>query len=379
MSWNDGDTTNPRSITVYDSATYTAFFALNEYRLSVESSNAEQGLVYGGGIFEYNTQTTIAAFPFAGYHFDQWSDGISDNPRNITVVRDSNLIALFAQGNVRDTTYIFDTTYVDVIIHDTTIVTQWQYDTTYVDVFVPVHDTTIVTQWQYDTTYVDVIVPVHDTTIVDNYIYDTTYVDRWQYDTTYVDVIVPVHDTTIVTQWQYDTTYVDVLIHDTAFIDVYIYDTVTVTEPLDYYSLTVLSADMEKGLVAGNGSFPEGTMVEIAAVPMVGYRFEGWQDGNTENPRTVTVGQDMTFTASFTASTQSIDVSETASHLIYTRGTQIVVENAENARVRIFDVVGRCISVSDRAEYYTIFNMPTSGAYFVQVGNYPAQKVVVIE
>ena len=91
----------------------------------------------------------------------------------------------------------------------------------------------------------------------------------------------------------------------------------------------------------------------------------------------VAVDGDRLFTAVFEASAQSIDVSEPAKHLVYARGTQIVVENAENLRVRIFDVVGRCISVAEKAEYYTIFNMPTTGAYFVQVSCMPAQKVVV--
>lgn len=149
------------------------------------------------------------------------------------------------------------------------------------------------------------------------------------------------------------------------------------TEPLNYYSPIILSSNMEKGLVAGNGTFPEGTLVEIAAVSMVGNRFVEWQAGNTESPRPMALGQEMTFPASFETSTQSIDVSESASHCIYTRGSQIVVENAENLRVRIFDVVGRCFSVAEMAGYCTIFNMHTLGTYFIQVYNHPDQSILL--
>ena len=43
----------------------------------------------------------------------------------------------------------------------------------------------------------------------------------------------------------------------------------------------------------------------LTATPNNGYEFTGWNDGNTENPRTVTITSDTAFTAIFTASGSS--------------------------------------------------------------------------
>lgn len=46
-----------------------------------------------------------------------------------------------------------------------------------------------------------------------------------------------------------------------------------------------------------------GQQVNIVAVPNAQRRFIQWNDGNTDNPRLVTVSQDMTLTAEFVSAT----------------------------------------------------------------------------
>lgn len=60
------------------------------YSLIVQSNNLSYGSVSGGG--EYNTgdTVTIKATPKTGYSFVQWSDGNTDNPRDI-IIGDSNI------------------------------------------------------------------------------------------------------------------------------------------------------------------------------------------------------------------------------------------------------------------------------------------------
>ncbi len=65
------------------------------------------------------------------------------------------------------------------------------------------------------------------------------------------------------------------------------------------FTLTVLSSDTEKGEVTGNGVYNEGTEVTITAAPKLHFMFVEWSDGNTENPRTVIVNENMTYTANF--------------------------------------------------------------------------------
>ena len=43
-----------------------------------------------------NTTFDITAVPKEGYHFEQWSDGVIDNPRTVTVSRDTTFTAEFA-------------------------------------------------------------------------------------------------------------------------------------------------------------------------------------------------------------------------------------------------------------------------------------------
>jgi hypothetical protein len=65
------------------------------------------------------------------------------------------------------------------------------------------------------------------------------------------------------------------------------------------YTITVVSNNILLGSVSGGGVYPEGTVIEISATPASVAVFTGWDDGNTDNPRSVTVTQDMTFTAMF--------------------------------------------------------------------------------
>ncbi len=58
----------------------------------------------------------------------------------------------------------------------------------------------------------------------------------------------------------------------------------------------------------GNGIYQEGTQVELFVTPNEGYTFDHWQDGNTENPRTIRVDDDMEFTAIFKKKTYTVTV-----------------------------------------------------------------------
>lgn len=65
------------------------------------------------------------------------------------------------------------------------------------------------------------------------------------------------------------------------------------------YTVTVNSADESMGKAYGGGQFDAGTTTRIWGTPEVGYQFDRWNDGNTENPRNITVNGDVTYTAYF--------------------------------------------------------------------------------
>ena len=67
-----------------------------QYSIVVNSQNCEMGLAE----VEKNTLcgATIYATPNLGYHFVQWSDGVTDNPRVLELTQDTVLTAEFAQS-----------------------------------------------------------------------------------------------------------------------------------------------------------------------------------------------------------------------------------------------------------------------------------------
>ena len=73
------------------------------------------------------------------------------------------------------------------------------------------------------------------------------------------------------------------------------------SEQTTHYNIEVETDDASMGDVTGSGSFTCDTEVVLVATPNDGYRFLTWNDGNEDNPRTIVVAGDSTFTASFRA------------------------------------------------------------------------------
>ena len=85
---------SPAVVAATADATYKATFSsvVNVYTISVSAVN---GQVIGGGEYQYGATIDLTAIPDEGYVFDQWSDGVKDNPRTITVTGDAEYTALF--------------------------------------------------------------------------------------------------------------------------------------------------------------------------------------------------------------------------------------------------------------------------------------------
>ena len=103
---------------------------------------------------------------------------------------------------------------------------------------------------------------------------------------------VMVDETENVTDQLVDGTY--------TFVDVIENHTIAATfEEIHTYTIIVLSNNDAYGFVSDGGTFEEGAVFMIEAMPNDGYRFVSWNDGNAENPRTITVTSDSTFVANF--------------------------------------------------------------------------------
>lgn len=91
--WNDGNTDNPRTVSIEGDATYMAEFAIDQHTIT---TNAQNGTITGGGTYDYGTTATLTANVDEHYHFTRWTDGNTENPRKIMVEGDATYTAEFA-------------------------------------------------------------------------------------------------------------------------------------------------------------------------------------------------------------------------------------------------------------------------------------------
>ena len=99
VQWSDGLTENPRTDSnVTEDISVTAEFAINIYTLAYSSD--ENGTLEGDvsqTVQHGDDGSAVAAVPNVGYHFAQWSDEVTDNPRtDLNVVADIDVTAEFA-------------------------------------------------------------------------------------------------------------------------------------------------------------------------------------------------------------------------------------------------------------------------------------------
>lgn len=71
------------------------------------------------------------------------------------------------------------------------------------------------------------------------------------------------------------------------------------TATFELISYTITATAGTGGTVSGGGSYGYGKTATLTATPNTGYKFVKWSDGNTSNPRTVTVSGNATYTAIF--------------------------------------------------------------------------------
>lgn len=322
--WNDGDTNNPRIVSIVSDTTLTATFAINQYTVTAIPNDTEMGDVIGSGMCDHGSTITLSATANSSYHFDHWSDNVTENPRTLTVTCDTTVTAFFVALPV-DTLYIHDTT----IITDTVIFRYYMYDTTIVNNYQ--YDTSIYNHFQFDTTL------VFDTVIINIYNFDTSIYNTYQYDTT------------IVNYYYYDTVYINSYTHDT--VNNYFYDTIN-----NYYYDTVIITHTYHDTVFVNNYI-------FDTIYLNRYIFD-----------TIYI-HDTVFVPS---SQEGIGGVDAINAKIFQRDGQIIVDGAEGNQVWLYDINGRVLATR-QDDYSSIhFDVPASGTYMIKIGNHPARKVVVI-
>ena len=140
------------------------------------------------------------------------------------------------------------------------------------------------------------------------------------------------------------------------------------------YTISAVPADPTMGSVQGGGSYEENTQVTLTAVPNEGYHFVRWQDGNTDNPRVVTVTGNATYVATFEANAGIEDINGAGYVSLYPNPASSTVTvsvegNESEVVVTIVDMNGR--EVKRERTSGSVLTMDISslsqGAYFVRL------------
>ena len=239
VRWTDGNTDNPRLVTVTKDTTFTAEFA-DDPILTLVSLDDSRGRVYGGGQFKPNSSCEISATAKYGYHFTQWSDGKTDNPREIVLTCDTTFIAEFAPNQYTISAEVNDAERGSVS----------------------------------GGTTADYLSEV-TLTATANYGYHFAY---WTDGEGYWG------------NWNTDNPRTVQVLGDTTYSAVFEKNT---------YTITAQSANGIQGYVDAPYQAEYLDQVSLTAYPNVGYHFTQWSDGNTDNPREIVLTCDTMFTAEF--------------------------------------------------------------------------------
>ena len=236
VQWQDGNTDNPRTIVISKDTSIVAVFGPNQYFLQATTDSLGNGVVYGGGLYDYQTQHQIIAYANTGYHFSHWNDGDTTNPRLILLTQDTIFSAHFSRRSFCVSGITSNNERGYVLGSDTVL-------------------------------YLDTVT----LTAVPNYGYYFAHWDDGNNTNNPRQIIATGN------------------IVRTAYF-----------EPSQFYiALNVDSSCIGYGYCSGGGQYDYLSNRSISAYADYGYHFSHWSDGDTNNPRTITLTQDTSFTAIF--------------------------------------------------------------------------------
>ena len=378
--WNDGVTSNPRSITVNGNATYTAYFEQQSYTLTVNASPAEGGTVTGGGTYHFGEMATLTATANNGFTFVSWSDGNTNATRSVTVTGNASYTALFIAAGA--------TMYTVTVLSDNPLLGSVSGGGTYPEGSVIQISATPSIQGRFVSWNDGNTDNPRDVTVTGNLTFKAQFTALQQYTITVESANPTMGSATGGGTFLEGTT---ITISATAFSGYYFtgWDDgnannpreIVVTQNASYkaqfsanavitYTLSVICNNNE-GTVIGGGTYTSGATATIAAIPKSGFVFDRWNDDNTLNPRQVTVNDNMVFVAFF----KSTGISENESELfmLYPNpaNDHIRIDGIEaNTEVRIYNALGALVKVTHANPKEEIgISELSSGLYLIRFGN----------
>ena len=293
VHWTDGNTDNPRLVTVTQDMTLTAVFAYDQYTIT---AFGEYGTVEGTGMYDIGSVVELTAVPDKGYHFVKWSNGDTDNPLEVVVYIDTTFTAEFAPNRYTITAFGEHGTVEGTGTYD--------YNTKVNLTAVPYKDYHFVKWTDGNTDNPRSVMVTQDSTFTAEFALDQYYTitasgehgkvkgtGTYKYNTKVNLTAVP-DEHYHFTQWNDGNT------DNPRTVSVVGDATYTAEFAIDQHTITT---NAHNGTITGGGTYDYGTTATLTATADAHYHFTQWSDGNTDNPRTIMVTEDATYTAEFTA------------------------------------------------------------------------------
>ena len=383
--WNDGNTENPRTVSITSDTAFIAIFTEAVSTPTITLTVNDETMGSASYTLDGNT-AVLTATANEGYSFLTWSDGNTENPRTVTITSDTAFMAIFTEAvstptitvTVNDATmgsatYTLDgnTAVLTATPNEGYEFTGWNdgntenprtvtitSDTAFMAIFTEAVSTPTITLTVNDETMGSASYTLDGNTAV-----LTATANEGYSFLTWSDGNTENPRTVTITS-------------DTAFMAIF---TEAVSTPT--ITLTVNDETM------GSATYTlDGNTAILTATANEGYEFTAWSDGNTENPRTVTVTSDTAFMAIFTASgSSSLQEVNAREFVLYPNPAKSFVNLEfetleENTLLQILDLNGRKVRTFDLKAGQETLQINVSelpkGVYTIKLGN-TAKKLIV--
>ena len=93
--WNDGNTENPRTVSITSDTAFVAIFAEAVSTPTITLTVNDETMGSASYTLDGNT-AVLTATANEGYNFVIWNDGNSENPRTVTITSDTTFMAIFS-------------------------------------------------------------------------------------------------------------------------------------------------------------------------------------------------------------------------------------------------------------------------------------------
>ena len=298
--WSDGNSVNPRKVTVTSDVDLKAEFDVNSYEITVAAAN---GTVTGAGTYNYGSFATLSATAADGYHFTKWADGVLSSSRSVIVTEDKKFTAEFEVDAYNVSAYAQNGSVegAGYYNHGASATLTAKADEGYHFI-----------QWSDG---------VKDKTRTETVLSSMSFEAEFEVNTFNITAAEAANGvvsgagtynygsvatlTAVANEGYHFTQWSDGLTSATRRLSVVEDAEFSASFEINTYEVK-LSA--ENGTVSGAGTFEHGEEATISAKAAEHYHFVKWSDGNTQNPRTITVTKNRKLTALFEADLYTITV-----------------------------------------------------------------------